>query len=117
MVMTWSAMTQSALCTVCTGHEHRISIQRSEEGGRQWYRHTRLLSKDQRRGGRQWYRHTEMTLHLCSPCLQCANRLRLEMITKELTVWSDWQLNPCRLKSTNASRGKVLLLLTTKKIK
>ena len=48
MVMTWSAMTQSALCTVCTGHEHRTSIQRSEEGGR------------------QWYRHTEMTLHLWS---------------------------------------------------
>ena len=117
MVMTWSAMTQSALCTVCTGHEHRTSIQRSEEGGRQWYRHTRLLSKDQRRAGRQWYRHTEVTLHLWSPCLQCANRLRLEMITKELTVWSDWQLNPCRLKSTNASRGKVLLLLTTKRIK
>ena len=23
--MTWSAMTQSALCTVCTGHEHRFS--------------------------------------------------------------------------------------------
>ena len=31
MVMTQSAMTQSALCTVCTGHEHRPSIQRSEE--------------------------------------------------------------------------------------
>ena len=29
--MTWSAMTQSALCTVCTGCEHRPSIQRSEE--------------------------------------------------------------------------------------
>ena len=26
MVITWSAMIQSALCTVCTGHEHRTSI-------------------------------------------------------------------------------------------
>ena len=70
MVMTWSAMTWSALCTVCTGCEHRPSIQRSEERwehhgthtphfylkvsgevGTPWYTHTGLLSKGQRRGG------------------------------------------------------------------
>ena len=70
MVMTRSAMTWSALCTVCTGREHRPSVQRSEERwehrgthtqafhpkvrgevGTPWYTHTALLSKGQWRGG------------------------------------------------------------------
>ena len=41
------------------------------------------------------------------------------MMSKEFTVWSNWQLNPCRLKSTNDYRGEIALLLlpTKKKIK
>ena len=30
------------------------------------------------------------------------------MMTKGLKVWSDWQLQLCRLKSTNDDRGKYL---------
>ena len=39
------------------------------------------------------------------------------MMSKEFTVWSNWQLNPCRLKSTNDYRGKDLFycLLTEEK--
>ena len=51
MVMTQSAMTQSSLCTVCTGHEHRPSIQRSEERWEHRGTHTALPCKGQRRGG------------------------------------------------------------------
>ena len=45
-------------------------------------------------------RHTEVTPPVWSTCLQWTKRLRLGMMSKELTVWSDWQLNPCRVKST-----------------
>ena len=30
------------------------------------------------------------------------------MMSNGLTVWSDWQLNPCRLKNTNDCREKWL---------
>ena len=75
-------------------------------GGVTVYRHSGPLSKGQRRGGPQWSRHTEVTPPLWSTCLQWTKRLRLGMMSKELTVWSDWQLNPCRLKTTNDCKGK-----------
>ena len=41
------------------------------------------------------------------------------MMSKGLNVWFYWQLNPCRLKSTNVYRGKYLFycLLPKKKKK
>jgi len=92
-----SAMTRSALCTVCTGHEHRTSIQRSEEGGR------------------QWYRHTEVTLHLWSPCLQCASRLRLEMMSLLCGPTGSWIHAGWR--APMPAGGKFSYYLLPKKIK
>ena len=71
-------------------------------------RHSGPLSKGQRGGGNTLYRHTEVTPPLWSPCFQWTKRVRLGMMTKGLKVWSDWQLQLCRLKSTNDYRGKYL---------
>ena len=79
-------------------HTPHFHVKVRGEVGTPWYTHAGLPSTGQRRGGRQWYRHTDVTPPLWSPFL-------LGMI-KKLTMWSDWQLNLCRPKSTNDSRGK-----------
>ena len=53
VMITCSAMTQSALYTVCTGGEHRTSILRSEERWETVYRQSGPLSRGRRGGGRQ----------------------------------------------------------------
>ena len=55
--------------------------------------------------GTQWSRHTEVIPPLWSPCLQWTKRLRLGMMSKGLTVWSDWQLNPCRQRAPMTAEG------------
>ena len=35
---------------------------------------------------------------------------------KELTMWSDWKLNPCRLKSRMTAEGIIYSITSTKKI-
>ena len=37
------------------------------------------------------------------------------MMIKELTMWSDWQLNPCRLKSRMTAQGNSSSITSTKK--